>query len=222
MLGVVAHDLRGPLNSILLRTQLIGRTLVPPSPAGEPLRPALKRIEESAALMGRLINDLLDLTKSRQGPLRVDRRPWAPAHLVALAVEQASPQAEAQDVLLHAEIDPGLPEVYADRDRILQVLSNLVGNALKFTAAGGEIRVHAWREDTDVAFVVEDTGTGIPSGELSRVFDLFWQQKRADRRGAGLGLGISKWIVESHGGTITAESTLGKGSTFRFTLPIAM
>jgi signal transduction histidine kinase len=119
-------------------------------------------------------------------------------------------------------IEPGLPRVRADRSRILQVLSNLLGNALKFMPGRGEITVRVQREDAHIAFFVEDTGAGIPPQELPRVFDLFWQQDRADRRGAGLGLGICKWIVESHGGEVTVESAVGKGSRFRFTLPVAL
>jgi signal transduction histidine kinase len=222
VLRVVAHDLRGPLNSIALRLQLVLRKLVPESPIGDPIRAALERIQESVRQMDRLIGDLLDLTRSQRGPMQGDMQPCGPAPLVALAVDQASPQAAAPGVLLRTVVQSGLPPVRADRGRILQVLSNLLGNALKFMPGRGEIVVRAQREEAHVAFVVEDTGPGIPPQELPRVFELFWQQDRADRRGAGLGLGICKWIVESHGGEITVESAVGKGSRFRFTLPVAI
>jgi signal transduction histidine kinase len=221
VLGVVAHDLRGPLNSIVLRLQLVARTLLPKSPGGDPIRVALQRIQESALQMDRLIGDLLDLTRSRRGPLQVDLHPCSPALLAAFALDQVGPQALAQGVLLRTVIEPGLPRVRADRGRILQVLSNLLVNALKFMPGRGEIAVRVQREGAHIAFFVEDTGPGIPPQELPHVFDLFWQQDRADRRGAGLGLGICKWIVESHGGEVTVESTVGKGSRFRFTLPVA-
>ncbi len=220
VLGVVAHDLRGPLSSIVLRTNLGLRRLARAQADDEPMGAALRAIQDSAMLMDRLISNLLDLTRSRRGRLEADPRRCAPAALVAFAVEQARPQAVAQAVHLRADIEPGLPEVYADRGRVLQCLSNLLGNALKFTPARGEIVAGVHSGDAQVVFEVRDTGAGISPQELPRVFDPFFQHNRTDRRGTGLGLGICKWIVESHGGTMTAESTLGKGSAFRFTLPV--
>jgi len=221
VLGVVAHDLRGPLTSILARTQIIEHTLVPRSPAGEPLRLALSRIRDSAMKMEQLIRDLLDVTRMQAGRMQAEMRSCAPGALVGDAVDEMRPQASAKSVAFVVGVDPGLPRVSADRDRVMQVFSNLLGNALKFTPAGGEIEVRAWMEGPLVAFAVRDTGPGIPAEHIAHVFDRFWQLKRADRRGAGLGLGICKWIVESHGGQIAVTSTPGKGSTFRFTLPVA-
>ena len=130
-----------------------------------------------------------------------------------------SRQAQAGQVHLGLEVPGALPPVLADRDRLLQVFSNLLGNALKFTPAGGEIRVGARVEDEQVLFYVRDTGPGIPTELLAHIFDRFWQANRTDRRGAGLGLSIARGIVEAHGGRLQVESEPGRGSTFSFTVP---
>jgi signal transduction histidine kinase len=124
---------------------------------------------------------------------------------------------------LELELDLGgdLPEVWADRDRLLQVFENLIGNALKFTPAGGHIKVGAAPRASEVLFWVADTGPGIAVGHLPHLFDRFWQARRAERRGAGLGLPIVQGIVKAHGGRIWAESAPGRGSTFLFTIPCA-
>jgi signal transduction histidine kinase len=114
-----------------------------------------------------------------------------------------------------------MPPVYADRHRVLQVLSNLIGNAMKFTPAGGMITYRAEQQRTEVLFTVADNGPGIPKENLGDIFNPYWQAKRTARLGAGLGLPIAKGIVESHGGRIWVESEPGKGTKFFFTLPVA-
>jgi len=111
--------------------------------------------------------------------------------------------------------------VFADRERVLQVLANLAGNAVKFTPAGGRVEIAAARAGDEVRVAVRDTGPGIAADDLPCVFDRFWQARSTRRAGAGLGLAIAKGIVEAHGGTVSAESTPGAGSTFAFTLPVA-
>jgi signal transduction histidine kinase len=145
--------------------------------------------------------------------------PQTPASLLREAIDSAGPQATR--LRLHLEAPGSAPSVLADRDRLLQVFSNLLGNAMKFTPAGGEIWVGARVEDEQVRFHVRDTGPGIPSESLAHIFDRFWQANRTDRRGAGLGLSIAKGIVEAHGGTLQVESEPGRGSTFSFTVPRA-
>jgi signal transduction histidine kinase len=120
---------------------------------------------------------------------------------------------------LRVEVDPDVTEVWGDRDRLLQVFENLIGNAIKFTKAGGRITAGATSRDDEVVFWVADTGCGIASENLPRVFDRFWQATRAGRQGAGLGLAITRGIVGAHGGRVWAESTVGSGSTFFFTIP---
>jgi signal transduction histidine kinase len=220
MFGAVAHDLRGPLNSIALRTAMVMETLLPPSPSGNPLRVAVQRIQDSAHRMGRLIEDLLDVTRLEAGLLDVDVRGCAPSALVGTAVEEVRLAAAARHIALQMFVEPDLPRVRADQSRILQVFSNLLGNALKFTAPGGTVDVRASFADGKVWFSVTDTGRGIAPEHLPRVFDRFWQLTRQDRTGMGLGLAIAKWIVESHGGEIAVQSSPGRGSTFIFRLPV--
>ena len=129
--------------------------------------------------------------------------------------------AETRRQTLEVDLSPNLPEVAVDADRIRQVMSNLLGNAIKFTPAGGTIRVSARQQGDAVIVSIVDTGPGIPPEHLSKVFDRFWKGQGATRTGSGLGLSIAKGIVEAHGGTIWAESELGKGSSFAFTLPRA-
>ena len=127
--------------------------------------------------------------------------------------------AETRRQTLEVDLSPNLPEVAVDADRIRQVMSNLLGNAIKFTPAGGTIRVSARQQGDTVIVSIVDTGPGIPPEHLSKVFDRFWKGQGTTRTGSGLGLSIAKGIVEAHGGTIWAESELGKGSSFAFTLP---
>ena len=129
--------------------------------------------------------------------------------------------AAAATVDLRVEVARDAPDVWADRDRLLQVFDNLVGNALKFTPPRGHIRVGAALDEHEVRFWVADTGVGIATGDLPHVFDRFWQARKLERSGTGLGLAIVKGIIEAHGGRIWIESALGSGTTFFFALPAA-
>jgi signal transduction histidine kinase len=132
------------------------------------------------------------------------------------------PLAEASGVTLGLEVGPGVRTAWGDRRRLLQVFENLIGNAIKFTAAGGRIVVRVAVTDEDVTFSVADTGVGMAAEAVPRVFDRFWQATtRASRLGAGLGLPITKGIVEAHGGRIGVESELGRGTMFFFTIPVS-
>ncbi|HYO56144.1 PAS domain-containing sensor histidine kinase [Archangium sp.] len=218
VLEVVAHDLRNPLNAIVLSTQkLLRQRRAEAMDTGT--REPLRSIASSAQRMGRLIEDLLDVARMEGGTLSVDPGPQPTAALLQEAVEALRPL--ATEVRLSSEVSGELPPVLADRDRLLQVFSNLLGNALKFTPPGGWITVSARVEGSWVCFSVRDTGPGISPDALEHLFDRFWQAQRGDRRGAGLGLSIAKGIIEAHGGRIWAESEPGHGSTFFFTVPIA-
>src|SRR4030095_6874030 len=139
--------------------------------------------------------------------------------LIVRGVDVQTPLASSSSLDLRVEVDPDVPEVWGDRDRLLQVFENLLGKAIKFTKAGGRITVGATSRGDEVVFWVADTGSGIASENLPRVFDRFWQATRTGRHGAGLGLPITKGIVGAHGGRIWVESTAGSGSTFFFTIP---
>jgi signal transduction histidine kinase len=178
-------------------------------------------IQRSLNKAGRLIDDLLDMTRIEGGRLEIEAKGMSPEELVRDTLQMLAPLAASASLELEVDMRPGLPRVQADEQRLQQVFSNLIGNAIKFTPAGGHVLVAAERREGLVCFAVSDTGTGIPPEDLPHLFDRFWQAQRADRRGAGLGLAIVKAIVEAHGGRIWVESTPGKGSTFYFTLPIA-
>jgi signal transduction histidine kinase len=181
-------------------------------------RHALGTIQRASGRMYRLIHDLLDLSRAEGGRLTVQPAAIDPATLIADALEAHATLAEARAIVLETSTEPSLPCVLADRERVAQVLSNLIGNALKFTPASGRIRVAASRSGTSVRLVVEDTGRGIAAQDLPHVFDRFWQAQRTNRDGTGLGLSIARAIVEAHGGTIGVDSTLGAGARFYFTL----
>ncbi|QRK12373.1 PAS domain S-box protein [Archangium violaceum] len=218
VLGIVAHDLRNPLNGILLQLQRLQR-------AGTPLEgivhKALDTIQRQAMRMNHLIRDLLDVTRLEQGTFSLQRDRVSVRELLDEVRENQESIASAVSVDLQPELHGEPPEVWADRDRVIQVLENLIGNSVKFTPPGGRIRVGAARRGDETLFWVVDTGPGIPAEHLPHVFDRFWQASRTDKRGTGLGLAIVKGIIDSHGGRIWVESRVGAGTTFFFTLPVA-
>ena len=218
MLGVVAHDLRNPLNTIVMGASTM-LELLPESPPL--LRNHAQIVRRAADRMNRLIQDLLDVRRIESGRLAVDPRSVTVALLVDETLEMLRPLAAAASLSLVTDLAPELPRVRADSGRILQVFSNLVGNAIKFTPVGGRITIGAMRLDDEVRFEIADTGPGIPAEQLPHVFGQFWQGLRGDRRGIGLGLAIAKGIVEAHGGRIWVESQIGEGSRFYFTLPLS-
>ena len=153
--------------------------------------------------------------------MQLSPTPTATADLVAIAVETLAPLAAERGVEIKVEMAPKLPRVDVDPDRVAQVFSNLIGNAIKYTAAGGTITISANGEHDDVRVTIADTGIGIAEDELPRIFDRFWQSKRTNRSGAGLGLSIARGIVRAHGGRIWVESRVGEGTQVHFTLPRA-
>jgi signal transduction histidine kinase len=217
-LAIVSHDLRNPLNATTLASSLLQTS---ESISGDE-REQLEIIDLSAKRMRRLIEDLLDVTRLEGGKrLPVERTKVDVAPLVAETVGLFKAEAGTKSVTIEDDIDESVPPVHADRHRVLQVFANLVGNALKFTPAGGTIRVSAKVVESSVRFAVSDTGPGIPQEHLHDIFKQYWQAKRTERMGAGLGLPIAKGIVEAHGGSIWVESEQGKGTAFYFTLPVA-
>jgi PAS domain S-box-containing protein len=216
VLGVVAHDLRNPLSTILMQTSALKRQ--GPKLERRSEKP-MEVIHRGATRMNRLIQDLLDFARMEAGQVPIERARLSAGVLIAEAVDMQRPLASSASLELRVEVDPDVAEVWGDRNRLLQVFENLIGNAIKFTQAGGRIRAGATSRDDEVVFWVADTGCGIPSENLPRVFDRFWQATSTGRQGAGLGLPIAKGIVEAHGGRIWVESTAGSGSTFFFTIP---
>lgn len=217
VLAIVAHDLRNPVHSILLTASVLRDVQF--DEAGRQHR--LSVIQRTAKGMDHLIRDLLDATRIETGNFDVRRgRVHIPA-LLDETVEQFERLAAESEVSLSCTADAHLPPANGDRDRLAQVMSNLIGNALKFTSPGGKISVNARRAKGHIEISVADTGSGIPPEQLEHVFDRFWQADRQGRAGAGLGLAIAKGIVEAHEGRIHVQSLVGEGTTFFFTVPAA-
>lgn len=219
ILGIVSHDLRNPLSAIAMCGSALDESL---ATADEGVRYMVDTIRQSADWMNRLIQDLLDISSIETGHLAMDRHRQDVAPLLARLETMFGAIAAEHSITLDIQASPNLAPVMADGERLLQVLTNLVANALKFTPAGGAIHVTAEPDASSVFFAVRDTGAGIPPEHLPHLFDRFWQARRnAKERGTGLGLAISKGIVEGHGGHIHVVSQVGSGSTFSFTIPTA-
>ena len=180
-----------------------------------------EKVERAAKRMTRLIEDLLDVTRVDSGRLSVEPEAHEGDQLLSDALELLRPLADEKSIRIERWAAEGLGMVLADRERVLQVFSNLGGNAIKFTPKSGRVTLTADLDGAMVRFAVADTGPGILEENQARIFDRFWQARKTDRQGAGLGLAIAKGIVEAHGGKIWVESEVGFGTTFFFTLPLA-
>jgi signal transduction histidine kinase len=220
-LGMVSHDLRNLLSGIVMSAGLLSDQ-ASEGEDGMRTRAGAARIQRYAARMNRLIGDLVDVASIDAGKLAVTPALVDAHALISEAVDTFQAAASASGIALQAEVaERPLPATF-DQDRLLQVLANLLTNAIKFTSAGGRIVIRGERAGNAVRISVSDTGTGIPGHLLDAVFERFWQVGKDDRRGVGLGLYISKCIVEAHGGTIWVESAMGQGSTFHFEIPAAL
>ncbi len=219
-LAMVSHDLRDLLNGIVVSSQFLAQKLEKHSDR-EQLLLETTRIERYGARMNRLIGDLVDIASIDAGKLAMQKVQGDVASLVVEAVDALQITASARGVSLAVRDlqEPFLAEF--DHDRMLQVLANLIANSIKFTPKGGSIRVHCERVGESFEFCVDDTGEGIPAAMLEAVFERFWQVGKNDRRGLGLGLYISRCIVDAHGGNIRAESSPGQGTRMHFTLPVS-
>lgn len=217
-LGLVSHDLRNLLGGIVITAELLATKTSEHEDGGQILV-ATERIQRYAARMNRLIGDLLDVASIDAGKLAVTPAPGDAAALIVEAVDMFQDAASAKGIALRAELPEHPVPAELDHDRMLQVLANTLANAIKFTPPGGSIRVRCEPTGNELRFSVSDTGSGIPGNMLEAIFERFWQVGKNDRRGVGLGLYISRHIVEAHGGRIWAESQLGEGTRICFTLP---
>jgi len=216
VLGVVAHDLRNPLNLIQMTVELIIDEELPIERRKEMLDIALR----AAKQMNRLIDDLLDTVRLQAGRISLAVEEVSVKTILQQAEETFRPIADRRHVHFEAELQDGAI-VRADPTRVSQIVGNLVGNALKFTPEQGSVKLRATPDDKQVVFQVVDDGPGIPPDNVSHLFDSFWQARKSDRRGVGLGLAIAKGLVEAHGGKIWVDSKVDHGSTFSFSLPAA-
>jgi signal transduction histidine kinase len=215
IMGIVAHDLRNPLGAITMKAALLRKTA-----DSDRVREQAQSIENVAMRMEYLIATMLDVTTIEAGKFTVRPAPCPVRDLLSETESMFAPLATSKQVRLERrESDPDLA-VHAERERVLQVLSNLVGNALKFTPQAGCVVLAAEREGAVVRFTVLDTGPGIARESLQNVFDRFWKKETPGTKGTGLGLFIAKGIIEAHGGRIWVVSELGHGAKFCFTLPI--
>lgn len=215
VLAIVAHDLRNPLDRISASvTLLLDQSLAPES------RPQLLAVmERTVRGMNRLVRDLLDAASIDSGRLALDRAPVHVTPLIENARDTYSSHAAVKSLRLESHVEEPYV-IHADQGRILQLLGNLLTNAIRVTAASGQIDIRAARAGDMVKFSVSDTGPGISPHDLPLVFERFWQGQREARGSAGLGLAIGKGIVEGHGGSIWVESVFGSGTTFFFTVPM--
>jgi signal transduction histidine kinase len=220
VLGIVSHDLRNPVHTVSLTSGLL-LEIVPDDAGQKPIRKHLDIICHAAQQMEHLIRDLLDVASIGSGRLSVEPERHDGRTLLRRACEVLRPLAEGAGLDFRCDAPADAPAVRADPDRIVQLLSNLVGNAVKFTPRGGRVTLELDAGDGEARFRVADTGPGIPPEELPHVFEQFWQARPAGRHGVGLGLAIARGIVEAHGGRIWVESRQGEGTAFFFTLPIA-
>ncbi len=220
MIGIVSHDLRNPVNAVKMLTGvMLDRE------REEPLSSEMVEyatiIRQAAEQMDALIRDLLDVTRVEAGRLKVDANPADTEELLSDALRTLAPVAGARSLKLRLDAPDDMPAVMADKGRIDQALSNLIGNAVKFSSPGSEIVVTVRVLEDEMVFSVADRGRGMTPEQLGHAFDRFWQSSRTDRQGAGLGLAITKGIIDAHGGRIWAESVPDAGSTFYFSLPLA-
>ena len=219
MVSIVSHDLRSPLTTVSMAASHLLE--VPPTDgAWTKARPLLEIIKRGAGRMDRMIEDLLDVARIESGGLAIETSKVTVDSFMDEVATTLRPDVERHGQKLECRVAAGLPAVCADRDRLLQVFSNLVGNAVKFTAAGGTVTVAADAHHSRVRFSVSDTGSGITPENVPHLFDRFWQASRTDRRGMGLGLSIVKALVEAHGGHMAVASTPGHGTTFAFSVPV--
>jgi signal transduction histidine kinase len=220
MISTVSHELKTPLTSLQMVVHLLLEEAVGPLTSKQ-TELLLAARQDSDRLLG-MINDLLDLTRIEQGRVALDQQPVDAAELVHDAQERFRAHAEDAGVLLTSQLSPHIPIVLVDRERIEHVFDNLITNALRHTDRGGRITLNAVPEEGLVRFSVQDTGEGIPPEFVPRIFDKFFRTPGTKRAGgAGLGLAIVREIVTAHGGQIDVRSTMGKGTTFTFTLPLA-
>lgn len=216
LMAIVAHDLRNPLGAISLKAALVRRGNDP-----EKMRSHAASIENVTLRMEYLVKSMLDIATMEAGHFSVTPAPCDVEDLLRQTFEMFGSISASKQIRLVPSVNEPRLAVRADRERILEVLSNLLGNALKFTPPGGEVSISVDRQRDMVHFVVSDTGPGIPAERIPHVFERFWKRDTDETKGTGLGLFIAKGIIDAHGGRIWAESQPNRGATFTFTLPIA-
>jgi two-component system phosphate regulon sensor histidine kinase PhoR len=220
----ISHELRTPLASLKALTETLQEGALDDPPAA---RRFLQRMETEVDALSLMVSELLELARIESGRVPLQLQPARPIDLISQPVERLRLQAERAGLSITVDSPADLPPILGDPSRLEQVIVNLLHNAIKFTPPGGEIQVRAMLQDIPaqgkrILFSVSDTGVGIPADELPRIFERFYKTDRArSSGGTGLGLAIARHLVEAHGGSIWAESSEGRGSTFYFAIPVA-
>ncbi|RRW68377.1 GAF domain-containing protein [Pseudomonas fluorescens] len=219
LVAVVSHDLRNPMTVISMLCGMMQKAFSSEGAhTSRRISTAIDTMQQATARMNTLLEDLLDTSKIDAGRYSITPQALEVGHIFEEAQALLSPLAHDKDISISFQADPDL-RIHADPERLFQVLSNLVGNAIKFTPRMGTVGVHAKSVGDEIVFIVRDSGEGIPKEHLPHVFDRYWTIKEGNPTGTGLGLYITQGIVEAHGGQIVAESEPGQGSEFRFTVP---
>lgn len=219
LVAVVSHDLRNPMTVISMLCGMMQKAFSSEGAhTSRRISTAIDTMQQATARMNTLLEDLLDTSKIDAGRYSITPQPLDVGLIFEEAQSLLSPLAHDKDISISFQADPDL-RIHADPERLFQVLSNLVGNAIKFTPRMGTVGVHAKSVGDEIVFIVRDSGEGIPKEHLPHVFDRYWTVKEGNPTGTGLGLYITQGIVEAHGGQIVAESEPGQGSEFRFTVP---
>jgi signal transduction histidine kinase len=216
VLAIVSHDLQTPLGALLLGASMVEK-LAPEGAEGEPLRRASATVRRAGERMRRLVHDLVDLAGLDAGRLSIRPSGCEAAAIARETAEAIAPLAAEAEVRVEVDAEPAA--LACDRDRVGQVLGNLLANAVRVTPPGGQVLVRVAPGDGEVVFMVTDTGPGIPTDEQARIFDRWYRGRNASYAGHGLGLAIARGLVEAHGGRIWVESVPGSGATFAFALP---
>jgi signal transduction histidine kinase len=214
IMAVLAHDLRNPMQAILGAAAMLRVTV-----EEEKRQRQVAMIQRATQGMERLVTDLLDMARIDSGAFVIETRPVDVAAVIRQVIDLCESQAAARSVALKAEVPGALPGIEADPGRLVQLLSNLLGNAMKFSPPNTSVVVRAAASSRGVEVSVADSGVGIPAENLPRIFDRFWQGCGQSRAGVGLGLAICKGIVDAHDGRIWATSEVGRGTTFYFEIP---
>ena len=220
LIGDVSHELRTPLTAIKGSMEGLMDGVLPAAPE------TYQQIHQEADRLARLVDDLQELSRIEAGAYPLDIRPMPVSTLVETTLKRFASQAQAKQIELRSDLPAGLPPVLADHDRLTQVLTNLVGNALQYTPENGRVTILASRHADQIHVSVVDTGIGIPAEYLPQLFTRFYRVDKSRSRqaggGSGIGLTIARYLIEAHGGRIWAESAgAGQGSTFTFTVPVA-
>jgi len=220
-LNVTSHELRTPVTPIKGYLQMLLKQKI--GSITEEQEKVLKIIQRNTDRLDHLIQDLLDISRLESGTMKFIPEQADINRLIGEIAETMRSSADLKNIKINVDLEEKIPDLIIDRDRVKQVIMNLINNAIKFSPDGSVVNIRAKKEEDEILFEVQDSGRGIPKNEQTKIFDTFYQvDSGMDRKfgGVGLGLSISRGIVLAHGGRIWAESTVGKGSTFRFTLPI--